>query len=78
MALGGYFGSRLMSNVREDKGYTYGITASLLGRASCANIAIATAEGLTAKADELHFDSPSLRELGHRYYRAYTTIASHR
>lgn len=42
------------------------------------NIAIATAEGLTAKADELHFDSPSLRELGHRYYRAYTTIASHR
>lgn len=23
--LGGYFGSRLMSNVREDKGYTYGI-----------------------------------------------------
>ena len=42
MALGGYFGSRLMSNVREDKGYTYGITASLLGRASCANIAIAT------------------------------------
>ena len=28
-ALGGYFGSRLMSNIREDKGYTYGITASL-------------------------------------------------
>ena len=21
---GGYFGSRLMSNIREDKGYTYG------------------------------------------------------
>lgn len=31
MALGGYFGSRLMSNIREDKGYTYGISASLLG-----------------------------------------------
>lgn len=30
-ALGGYFGSRLMSNIREDKGYTYGITASLAG-----------------------------------------------
>lgn len=30
-ALGGYFGSRLMMNVREDKGYTYGISASLLG-----------------------------------------------
>ncbi len=31
MALGGYFGSRLMANIREDKGYTYGITASLHG-----------------------------------------------
>ena len=30
-ALGGYFGSRLMSNIREDKGYTYGISAALLG-----------------------------------------------
>lgn len=30
-ALGGYFGSRLMANIREDKGYTYGIHASLLG-----------------------------------------------
>lgn len=32
--LGGYFGSRLMSNLREDKGYTYGIgsvVASLFG-----------------------------------------------
>ncbi len=28
-ALGGYFGSRLMSNIREDKGYTYGISASM-------------------------------------------------
>lgn len=26
---GGYFGSRLMSNIREDKGYTYGIGAGL-------------------------------------------------
>ena len=25
--LGGYFGSRLMSNLREDKGYTYGVNA---------------------------------------------------
>ncbi len=30
-ALGGYFGSRLMMNIREDKGYTYGISASLSG-----------------------------------------------
>lgn len=30
-ALGGYFGSRLMTNIREDKGYTYGISSSLIG-----------------------------------------------
>ena len=27
--LGGYFGSRLMANIREDKGYTYGIGSSI-------------------------------------------------
>ena len=27
--LGGYFGSRLMKNIREDKGYTYGIGSTL-------------------------------------------------
>ncbi len=27
--LGGYFGSRLMSNIREDKGYTYAINSSI-------------------------------------------------
>ena len=27
---GGYFGSRLMSNIREDKGYTYGISAGMM------------------------------------------------
>lgn len=31
-ALGGYFGSRLMMNIREDKGYTYGISAALVGQ----------------------------------------------
>jgi zinc protease len=28
--LGGYFGSRLMKNIREEKGYTYGISSSLV------------------------------------------------
>ena len=28
--LGGYFGSRLMSNIREDKGYTYGIGSEIV------------------------------------------------
>ena len=27
--LGGYFGSRLMKNIREEKGYTYGISSSI-------------------------------------------------
>lgn len=27
---GGYFGSRLMSNIREEKGYTYGISAGIV------------------------------------------------
>ena len=27
---GGYFGSRLMSNIREEKGYTYGISAGIM------------------------------------------------
>ena len=30
--LGGYFGSRLMSNIREDKGYTYGIGSWIVSR----------------------------------------------
>ena len=30
-AFGGYFGSRLMQNIREDKGYTYGISSYLSG-----------------------------------------------
>lgn len=39
-ALGGYFGSRLMMNIREDKGYTYGISAALMGarEGSCITI----------------------------------------
>ncbi len=28
--LGGYFGSRLMKNIREDKGYTYGVSSNLV------------------------------------------------
>jgi predicted Zn-dependent peptidase len=40
IALGGYFGSRLMSNIREDKGYTYGITASLIPSLEGSNIII--------------------------------------
>ena len=40
--LGGYYGSRLMSNIREEKGYTYGISASVLPYADCSVLAITT------------------------------------
>ncbi|MEG1685988.1 MAG: pitrilysin family protein [Bacteroides sp.] len=39
---GGYFGSRLMSNIREDKGYTYGISSGILCYPDCGIFMIAT------------------------------------
>lgn len=38
--LGGYFGSRLMSNIREDKGYTYGIYSGFLHMPDSSNLMI--------------------------------------
>ena len=40
--LGGYFGSRLMRNIREDKGFTYGIHASVVAREQGAALVIGT------------------------------------
>ena len=40
--LGGFFGSRLTTNIREDKGYTYGINASLIGIYEGGTISIST------------------------------------
>lgn len=40
--LGGYFGSRLMQNIREDKGYTYGISASYVTLLNASYLGIAT------------------------------------
>jgi len=42
MALGGYFGSRLMSNIREEKGLTYGINAAVMGNQDGAQVYIGT------------------------------------
>lgn len=42
---GGYFGSRLMSNIREEKGYTYGIYSSLYNQRQSGAINIATEAG---------------------------------
>lgn len=40
--LGGYFGSRLMKNIREDKGLTYGIYAQSLAREHGSTLVIGT------------------------------------
>lgn len=40
MFLGGYFGSRLMTNIREKGGFTYGINASLNSLKNCSYICI--------------------------------------
>ena len=48
---GGYFGSRLMSNIREDKGYTYGIGAGVINYPGRSVLAIST------EADNCYADS---------------------
>ena len=48
---GGYFGSRLMSNIREDKGYTYGIGAGIVNCPGSGVLAI------TTEADNQYIDS---------------------
>lgn len=40
--LGGYFGSRLMKNIREEKGYTYDISAQLVNRPGTGMLVIAS------------------------------------
>ncbi|MEO6833695.1 MAG: insulinase family protein, partial [Chitinophagaceae bacterium] len=42
---GGYFGSRLMSNIREEKGYTYGIHSTLQPRLHAGALTIQTEVG---------------------------------
>jgi predicted Zn-dependent peptidase len=42
---GGYFGSRLMSNIREEKGYTYGIYSGLSSYTHSGEITIQTEVG---------------------------------
>ncbi len=39
---GGYFGSRLMANIREDKGYTYGIGAGIISYPGTGILTIST------------------------------------
>lgn len=47
-ALGGYFGSRLMQNLRERHGYTYGVMAAMVNFDRAGYLAIATQVGTEA------------------------------
>ncbi len=63
--LGGYFGSRLMMNIREDKGYTYGISAYLSGRGESGYLGISTecgAQYTYLVLDEIKKEMKLLRE----------------
>lgn len=51
--LGGYFGSRLMANIREDKGYTYGIGSGIASLKDAGYFFIATEVGIDVCANAL-------------------------
>lgn len=63
--LGGYFGSRLMANIREDKGYTYGIGSSITSLVNSGYFTISTEVGadVTSNAlEEIYKEIKRLRE----------------
>ncbi|MDB3887394.1 insulinase family protein [bacterium] len=51
--LGGYFGSRLMNNIREDKGYTYGINSGIISLQNTGYFYIGTEVGTEVTSDAL-------------------------
>ena len=64
--LGGYFGSRLMRNVREEKGLTYGINSSIIAMESAGYLIIGTEakKEYTAQVlDEIYKEMAQLREV---------------
>lgn len=70
---GGYFGSRLMSNIREDKGYTYGISAGVVFYPDSGLLIVSTEtdneyvepliQEVYHEIDRLHLDPVSAEEL---------------
>ena len=59
---GGFFGSRLMANIREDKGYTYGIGSAILESYLAGSLIIATEVGS-------EFVEPTLNEIKYEFER---------
>jgi predicted Zn-dependent peptidase len=63
---GGYFGSRLMANIREEKGYTYGIHSFLQSHIQSSSWVISTEAGkdvCEATIKEVYKEMKSLREI---------------
>jgi zinc protease len=63
---GGYFGSRLMKNIREDKGLTYGIYSALLMQAEMGYITIGSdvnRENTMLVVDEIYKEMEILRQV---------------
>ena len=60
---GGYFGSRLMNNIREDKGYTYGIGASLASMKNVGYLFIASEVGVDVCQNALNEVYSEMRKL---------------
>jgi predicted Zn-dependent peptidase len=63
--LGGYFGSRLMQNLREKHGYTYGVSAAMINFEQEGYLAIATQVAAKHKEDalgEIYAEIERLRE----------------
>ena len=66
VVLGGYFGSRLMSNIREDKGLTYGVGAMCMHQEESGYFCISTqvkAEGTQVALKEIYKELRRLREV---------------
>ena len=53
-ALGGYFGSRLMQNLREEHGYTYGVVAAMVNFERKQHVCHVAAESLAN--NDAHYD----------------------
>jgi zinc protease len=63
--LGGYFGSRLMRNIRQEKGYTYGISSSMVALVRETYFFISTQVGnevREAAIEEIYKEIKDLRE----------------
>ncbi len=64
--LGGYFGSRLMSNLREDKGYTYGVSSFVTNYRHAGYFSISTEVNVQytdAALAEIFYEMDKLRKV---------------